>query len=196
MGKCFPCSKSGDPYPSRKFTFSRIHLHFNDRVYFDIFYWLEDEILHVVDFYTGYSEAALLGSNKAEFILRQLENVWVFRHGDPLELWADQEFNRGVTMKWAKDRGIKLRDLPARRHNKAGPVERKNRVLKNALERLDNDPKFAKLPIVDRMIMAAFSGDILYGNRFASSFELVRGYTPNIAGSGKVILPAVIREAH
>ena len=48
-----------------------------------------------------------------------------------MELWADQEFNREVVKGWAKKRGITFRDLPACRHNKAGPVERKNRVVKD-----------------------------------------------------------------
>ena len=75
-------------------------------------------------------------------------------------------------------------------------VERKNRVVKDALERIDNDPQFHELNMTTRMHAAVFSSNIVYGNRVASSFELVRGYTPSISGSGKMVLPKSIRDGH
>ena len=120
MGKFLACLKSGDPHPSRKFIFSKLHLGFNDRVYMDIFFWKDHQFLHVVDFYTGYSEVAILDSKRLPELLQQLKNMWLMRHDDPREIWGDQEFNRQMVKNWASKRGIIFRDLPARRHNKVG----------------------------------------------------------------------------
>ena len=98
MGKCLLCLKSGDPYPTRKLTLSRIHLRFSDCIYFG-----EDRFPHFVDFYAGYSKVALRHSNRLNHVLQQLEKIWILRHGDPVELWADQEFNRVVVKGSAKE---------------------------------------------------------------------------------------------
>ena len=63
-------------------------------------------------------------------------------------------------------------------------------------KRLTNDPKLSKLPVIDRMHIAVFSSNIVYGNRVASSFELVRGFTPNMVGSGKIMLPDGVSVSH
>ncbi len=75
-------------------------------------------------------------------------------------------------------------------------MERKHKVVKDALERLENDPDYAKLHFHDRLAEACFISNILYGSRVASSFELVRGYTPSLAGSGMRVLPDEVRKAH
>ena len=115
----------------------------------------------MVNFYTGYSEIALLESNRLRLVLQQLENIWILHHGDPLELWAEQEFNLDVMKKWAMKGGIIFRDLPARRHNKDGMVERKNRVVKDILERFDHDEHFREMPMSDRIHAASFSSKIV-----------------------------------
>eukprot|EP00171_Calliarthron_tuberculosum_P003150 IDg3150t1 len=46
------------------------------------------------------------------------------------------------------------------------------------------------------MAAACFISNVLYGNKVLSSFELVRGYTPSILGSGQRAIPKELREAH
>ncbi len=75
-------------------------------------------------------------------------------------------------------------------------MERKHGVVKDALERLENDPDHAKLHFHDRLAEAWFISNICYGSRVASSFELVRGYAPSLAGSRMRLLPDEVRKAH
>ncbi len=67
--------------------------------------------------------------------------------------------------------GIKFAPLAARRHNKAGAVERKHRVIKDILERLENAEEKSGLPLEDRLAEACFISNITYGNRTASALN-------------------------
>ena len=122
--------------------------------------------------------------------------MWYLRHGAPKEVRGDQEFDRASLKKWMSLRGSKFVALPSRRHNKAGIVERKNRVVKDALEKLTLDKAFAKMPIRDKVAIAQFLSNILYSSSFLSSFELVRGYTPAVEGTEKKAIPDDVLKAH
>ncbi len=89
-------------------------------------------------------------------MLREFVNIWLLRHGDPREVVADAEFDRGMAQKWAREMCLKFEALPARRQHKASSVERKNGVVKDALERLENAPDHAKLHFHDRLAEACF----------------------------------------
>ena len=119
----------------------------------------------------------------------------MLRHGAPKSLKGDQEFNKCSFRNWLEQRGIEFQPVPSRRHNKTGMVERKNRVIKDALEKLENDARHAKLHINQRMTMAQFTSNILYGGKLLSSFEMVRGYTPGIEGTKQKQVPRKIWEA-
>ena len=69
---------------------------------------------------------------------------------------SDPEFHNDAVRKWLNSRGIELSPVPARRHSKAGVVERKNRVIKDILERLDADPQHSTTNIVSRLSLAEF----------------------------------------
>jgi len=114
-------------------------------------------------------------------------------HKCPDEVRADQEFDKGVLRRWMSERGARFVPLPARRHNKAGIVERKNRVVKDVLEKLDQDKGHGTFK--DKLVIAQFSSNILYGSKVMSSFEMVRGYTPSVNGSGNVPIPQEVRDA-
>ncbi len=36
-------------------------------------------------------------------MLREFVNIWLIRHGDPREVVADAEFDRGMAQKWARE---------------------------------------------------------------------------------------------
>lgn len=85
--------------------------------------------------------------------------------------------------------------VPSRRHNKTGVVERKNRVVKDAFEKLDNEPLHVRLNMQHKLSLAQFMSNILYGGKLLSAFEQVRGYTPSIEGAGKQGVPSDILTA-
>ncbi len=64
-----------------------------------------------------------------------------------------------------KKRGCSFIPVPSRRHDKTGIVERKNRVVKDALEKLDNDALHEKLNIQSRIALAQITSNILYGGK-------------------------------
>lgn len=72
-------------------------------------------------------------------MLLTIVRIWMLRHGDPVEIFPETGFNKGMVLRWARGLRIKLLAFPVRRHNKTGPVEHKHRVIKDALELLDND---------------------------------------------------------
>lgn len=192
---CMVCRKAGEPQVMKKFSLSKLCREFNDVVEFDIMYWGKDMALHVVETATGYSECTATKSRAATTIKRTLEGTWFLRHGSPCEMRGDQEFEKPVLSSWIRDRGCKFTPLPARRHNKAGVVERKNRVIKDVLEKLDLSMEWKSTPY-KKLAIAQFSSNILYGSKELSSFELVRGYTPNVDGTGMNWIPKELIAAH
>lgn len=89
-------------------------------------------------------------------ILKIFERMWIDTHGFPQGVIADQEFDNDVAKDWMKARSIPFTALPARTHNKAAIVERKNRVVKDILERLDVDRRTARLSFEEKASKAAF----------------------------------------
>lgn len=52
------------------------------------------------------------------------------------------------------------------------------------------------MSIQQKLSNAHFTSNILYGSKLLSSFELVRGYTPSIEGTGKSAVPKFVIKAH
>ena len=94
-------------------------------------------------------------------------------------------------------RSIEVQPTPARRHSKNGRVERRHRTLKDIMDRLFvHNQREGRLPgFASRVSKANFIGNMLYGSKYASSFELALGYTLSIEGIGQVLLPPEILEA-
>ena len=90
-----------------------------------------------------------------------------------------------------------MQPTPARYHGKNGRVERTHRTLKDIIDRLFvHNQREGRLPEFAWLVSKAnFIGNMLYGSKCASSFELARGYTPSIEGIGQVLLPREILEA-
>ena len=101
---------------------------------------------------------------------------WVYAHGAPALLKYDPEFNSNSLATFCGAHGIQMAPLPARRHNKAGIVERKHREIRKFYNRL-----MASAPSDDMWAMvvaeATFLSNAAYGTKLASSFELAKGFT-------------------
>ncbi len=100
-------------------------------------------MLHAVDAATPYPERMPITTRKLDVILRGLDNTWFLRHGCQGEVRGDQVFEKPILQAWMQQRGSKFVPLPSSSHSKAGIVERKNRVVKDALEKLDQNPHYA-----------------------------------------------------
>ena len=194
---CAVCIRTGDPQPSRKISLSRLHMGFNDSVAVDFLFWKDNcgvhPILHAIDEATGYSELELMSSRDQPRVLECIQDMWMYRHGEPRRIKVDREFDK-PGLKEAL--GVEVVTLPARRHSKQGQIERKNRVVKDALEKLSlQNAQSVQKPLARIVKEAAFVSNILYGNQVASAFELARGFTPAIGGSENIALTDEVRKA-
>ena len=120
------------------------------------------KVLDAVDIATGYSEFCTVKNRCLNTITNVLSKMWLLRHDAPKSFKGDQEFSRPSLQKWLEHRGIEFRPVSSRRNNKTGIVERKNRVIKGALEILENDARHEKLHDNQRMGMAQFTSNMLY----------------------------------
>lgn len=74
-------------------------------------------------------------------------------------------------------------------------MERKNRVVKDILERLDMEPEHKDEPFEIRLSLAEFLSNAIYGNQVASAFEVARGFTPWLKGLKSRAVPESIQIA-
>ena len=200
LDNCPICIRVGDPRPSRKISFTRLHTGFNDHVFSDIVYWTHGTkqymILNCVDLSISYSKLGLLRHRSIPHILSVFERIWIHANGKSMNVVMGSEFHKEVVSTWFSKRDIKLSPIPARRHNKVGVVERKNRVVKDVLERLDSDPNYDGYSFESRLSLTEFISNVMYGNQVASSFEMARGFTPGIGGLAPQPIPNTIRVAY
>lgn len=195
---CPSCALSGPPAPSRKISLSHVNEGFNAEIQVDFMYFHVREgihtALHMVDTGTGFSEVRIVQTRKAEKLIDVLDVAWIFTHGTPGSLSADDEFNREPVRKALQTRMIYFKPRPTRRHNKCGIVERKNATIKRILERLVQADEDSSPEVL--VAKACFLSNCLHGTKVLSSFELARGYTPSIVGNPSRKVPSEILDVH
>lgn len=195
---CQSCTLSGPPAPSRKISLTHVNMGFNVEIQADFTYLtIRGHVypaLHIVDTGTGYSALKIVQSRRAEILVNNLDIAWVFEHGAPEALSADDEFNRTPIRNALKCRSIQFNPRPARRHNKCGIVERKNGTVKRILEKLTNADSVSCPDLL--VAKACYLSNCLYGNKILSAFEMAKGYAPSIAGIPSRIIPEELMRAH
>ena len=194
FAKCTSCRVTGRPLRSRKVSFGRLLLSFNDHKQIDFMFLSEMHklpILHIIDMSTGYSCTFLMETREMEYVERELEIHWINHHCPPAVMSGDPEFRADVFIKFLKYYRIRYESRPARRHNKIGVVESKNAVIRTISQILLKDSEYFTInrsthaswkEILSR---ARYLSNILYGGKRISGFEMVRGYTPSISGFPK-----------
>lgn len=130
-----------------KFSLSKLDREFNDVIWIDFMYWKKWIKLHAVGEATGYSELSVISARKLDVILRALDKIWFLAHGSPTKIRGDQGFDQVSLRDWMSKKRSKLVPVPSRRHNKTCIVERTNRVVKNVLEKIDEDKTLVKMSI-------------------------------------------------
>lgn len=195
---CEICAKNGEPKRSKKVSLTHVNEAFNQELQIDfIFVVIGDTkytVMHMTDTGTGYSELALAPDRSMATIIRIIETVWVCKHGAPVAVSADDEYNRSPSRNYFAAHDIQFKPRPARRHNKLGIVERKNKTVKAILAKL-NDENTAATPetLISR---TAFLSNMFSGNKLLSSFELVRGYSPSVLGIPRTLVTNALLQAH
>lgn len=150
--------------------------------------------MNLTDAGCGYSELATPRIAACQTIITTIETEWILRHGAPLSISADDEFNRKPLRTYLAAHDIGFRSHPARRYNKVGIVERKNGTIKRILAKLEDESSDASAETI--IARAVFLSNVFSGNRTLSSFELVRGYSPSILGLSTTAVTSELLQAH
>lgn len=195
---CEVCVRNGRPIPSKKISLTHINEAFNQEIQID-FTWCEIRgkkciILVITDAGTGYTEARIVSHKNIDTIISILETTWIYTHGAPIRVSADDEYNRKKLADFLSVHDMQFQPRPARRHNKVGIVERKNGTLKTIIRRLDHDISTADDDTI--LARATFLSNMFSGSRLLSSFELVRGYSPAVLGLPKTVVSQKLINAH
>ena len=213
VDRCSSCKGTGRPLQNRSVAIRKVLSTFNTHVQLDFFYVTEmgnAPVLHLVDVSSGFSATALVPSRDIDVAARTIEKIWISIHGAPAKLSGDPEFVNNKFLKLMDRFSISVEPRPARRHQKIGVVERKHSIVRTLTQRIfkdveflneallgidsaDQDPAELHAHVLSR---ATYMSNILYGSRTLSSFEMVRGYTPSIAGLPQSTVTDEMNTAH
>jgi hypothetical protein len=125
---------------SRKLSPIRIVAEFNQTVQVDfIFITIRNSpftLFHSIVSATAYSTAQIVPSRDLDNVAHVFQSQWIRNYGASSSLATDPDFARTGFQKFLTMNHIIFAELPARRHQKTGCVERKNGVLRPILHRL------------------------------------------------------------
>lgn len=195
---CGICRSSGRPAASRKISLTHVNEAFNMELQLDFGFEIvrgeKRTLLIITDAGTSFSEGGITSSRDIKAITQMLENTWVLRHGAPVAISADDEYNRKHLRAFLIAHSVTFKPRPTRRHNKTGIVERKIQTVKEIIRRMDKEITSASAEeIVSRAI---FMSNFFSGTHILSSFQLVRGYQPSILGIPPSTVPPDLLHAH
>lgn len=195
---CGICRSSGRPAASRKVSLTHVNEAFNMEVQLDFGYEIvrgkKRTLLIITDAGTSFSEGCLTTTKDIKIIATILESHWVLRHGAPVAVSADDEYNRKRLRAFLDAHSITFKPRPTRRHNKTGIIERKIQTVKAIIRRMDKEITSASAEEI--VARAVFMSNVFSGTRILSSFQLVRGYQPSILGIPATTVPTELLDAH
>lgn len=195
---CDICTSSGRPKSSSKISLAHVNEAFNMEVQVDFcFEFIKDRrqtIFLITDTGTGFTEGAITAKRNLDDMCKLFEQLWIFKHGAPTSLSADDEYNRGKMRSFLESHYITFKQRPTRRHNKTGIIERKVQTVKSIIRKIDREiSNNTSEEIVTRAI---FLSNLFSGSRLLSSFQLVRGFQPSILGISTTKVPQSLLDAH
>lgn len=148
----------------------------------------------ITDVGTAYTEGTLTTNRDADTIWEALETCWIMRHGAPVSISADDEFNGKKLRRMMRTHDITFKARPTRRHNKTGKVEREIQVVKSIIKRIDHEISFCSAEQI--LHRAIFFFKLFSGSCILSSFQLARGYQPSVLGIPPSVVPKELLNAH
>eukprot|EP00171_Calliarthron_tuberculosum_P018277 IDg18277t1 len=134
--------------------------------------------LHVVCKCTGWSETGGLKRKELKEQIRVLRRIWINRHGAPLKIYGDNEYNKAEFLALCELIGAEFIPIAANDHEANGSIESANRTLRSYCRRLRSEDQ--KSSLADIVNEATFGKNIAKGSKLASSFELMYGKKPRI----------------
>ena len=145
-------------------------------------------ILLIIDRITSFASTCFMLSRNLVDAAKIIKTRWFDIHGSPSSIFGDPEFRKAEITKLCIEYHVNYLPRPARRHNKIGSVESNVTAIRFTVQKLLKNEKHNRTEKSqyksDYEILsdAKFLKNIMYDNVSISSFEIVRGYTPNICG--------------
>lgn len=195
---CGICKSSGRPAANRKVSLTHVNEAFNMELQLDFGYEIvrgeKQTLLIMTDAGTSFSEGGITAVKDINTMAKMLEDHWVLRHGAPVAVSVDDEYNRKKLKAFLTMHSITFKPRPTRRHNKTGIIERKIQTVKEIIRRMDKEITSASAE--DIVARAIFMSNFFSGTRILSSFQLVPGYQPSILGIPATTVPSDLLDAH
>lgn len=140
---CEICATAGRLLHARKVSLTHVNEEFNEEVQMDLLYCSVRDIrvmlINMNDAGTGYAEVFIIKNRKSSTITTCIEIGWINRHGAPRSMSADDEYNTNPIRTFLASHDISSKPRPARRHNRAGIVERGNGTLNTILAKIEKE---------------------------------------------------------
>lgn len=129
-----------DHNPLKYISINNVNEDFNVEIQpdfgFSVIQNIQRTILFVTDTGTGYREGSIVQRRDFKTIISTLETIWIYNHGSPQYISADDEYNLTSFHKFMRTHSIVFKSRPTRLQNMNGIVERKIGVIKTIIEKL------------------------------------------------------------
>ena len=196
--ECEICARNGRPASMRKVSLTHVNSAFNQEIQIDFTHCdirgTRYTLINMTDRGTVWTEMCIVEKQNIDTMKSSVKRYWICVHGAPGALFADDAYDKPNFHTFLKQHNIVYKPRPARRHNKLGCVERKNRTVKAIIRKLDNEITDADAETI--VARAVFLSNLFSGSRKLNSFQLAKGYTPPILGIPSSRVTTELLQAH
>eukprot|EP00171_Calliarthron_tuberculosum_P023073 IDg23073t1 len=172
------CKISANPLPHRTVSVRPPSNVKQADVSLDIMYFEGVPCLHVVCKATTWSETCALPSRRLSDQISAFKRVWLYRHGPPETIQADNEYNKQTFLDLCKDIGARFIITATEDHQANGAVESANRTLRSYLRRLRATNH--NYSITELLAEATYGKNLNVGKKRACAFELLYEKKPRV----------------
>lgn len=175
---CIICARSGYPAPSTNISLNHVNEAFKMEVQLDFGFEIvrkqKRTILVITDTGTSFTGGLITASKSIDIISTCLESHWILRHGAPVSISADDEYNKGKLRSTLSTHNIDFKARPTRRYSKTVIVERKIQTVKGIIRKIDLE--ILSCSAEEVFSWAIFLFNFFSGSRLLSSFQLAHVY--------------------
>ena len=144
---CRNCRPWKRPGPANVVSTTQ-HTSFNEAVEFDLLFWKDAIVLHLIDCAIRWSECCLIPNRCTATILEAIDKEWCSRWTPPKCIVSDGEtgINCHEGRLWAERKQIELKIKPTGGIG-AGTVERHHELIRQALHKIEDQCALEGIPL-------------------------------------------------
>ena len=178
---CRVCRSWQDVAP-RAIGSASMALHFNEEIQFDLLFWQDAIICHLLDKCTRFAAAGIVPNRQTASILDAITRLWFRIFGPPSRITSDHEdaLDSDEGRSWATKWGTRLSFKAPGSH--AHLIERHNALLRDQLHLIKDQLEIDGTPVPDGSIVdeAALAKNVLTNIKGASPYQAVFGRQMNL----------------